>query len=377
VTMTLPTAINLHTTDHDVDARARGVNGTPSQNTKANGNLPLSTNASGHTNNTGTSQTGALDITHWEFLATGGYDVSSDTRVLIFTLQFNAPNRLQLSDTANNGFICQIGSGTGSPPTDYKRFRVLARDKLGGSSRANPIMIVIDLNDTSNEESGGTFDNTDVETYAQGSVRWDMVGTSTHFHFLQRAFVFTTTKASSDIPTFTATSDWDDLVDLLNGTSYATKISDEWAKREGNIYSIVCPIQFGDNSVETDFNDNGAIVFWPDSNTTGDPRVRVTSQAFRVYANLRNNAADTLTLSGQYDCGGTRPAWDFDLDFAATITLTGASFKKVGTFTMGSSVTGAATFDDCGVITINNNGADLDGSTFKNPDGNHLLRIPV
>ena len=59
------------------------------------------------------------------------------------------------------------------------------------------------------------------------------------------------------------------------------------------------------------------------------------------------------------------------------VTITGASFKRTGTFLMGSSVTGAATFDDCGVITCVDNGVDLDGSTFKNPHANHLLELAL
>ena len=91
--------------------------------------------------------------------------------------------------------------------------------------------------------------------------------------------------------------------------------------------------------------------------------------------NLRNNAADTATFSGSYDCGNSYPDWDWDQDDAAVVTLNGPSFKRTGQFTMGSSISGNATFENCGVVYLNDNGVDLDGSTFRNPQGNHLLRL--
>ena len=375
MTMTLPTQINLHTADHDADARARGKNGSFTMGTKVNGNMPLTSNAAQGNNTTGSSQTGTPGIAHWEFAASPSEDVSSDTILFVWTWQFNAPNRVQVSDVGNDGIVFRIGSGNNSPPTDYKHFQIGGNDTIGGSAREQPKMIIIDLNDVSNESSGGTFDNTDVQTYGYGTVRFNISGNNTNLNFWQRAWLFDTTKNASRIPRFTGTSDWDDLVDLIQGTDHSDIISNEWAGREGNVFTIACPIEFGDNSVETDFNDAGAFVFWPDSDVANDPRVRVTSQAFRVYANLRNNAADTLTLSGFYDCGNSFPAWDFDLDFACTITLTGATFKRTGIFDMGSSVTGAATFDDCEEVNLNHADADLDGSTFRNPAANYLLTL--
>ena len=377
MTVTIPAAINLHTQDHDLDARARGVNGSPAMGVKGGGNLPFTTDAPDMVNATASSQTGAVDFAHWEFAVSPSRDVSTDTLLLVWTWQFNAPNRLQVSDLVNDGICFRIGSGTGSPPTNYKHYQIGGRDTEAGKSRERPLSIVIDLNDTSNESTGGTFDNTDVQTYGYGTVRWDMVGTNNNRQYFQRAFLFTTTKNSSDIPRFTAASDWDDLIGAVDGTSWLNKISSDWAVREGNVYTIKCPIEFGNNSTVTTFNDNGAIVFWPDRDVASDPRVRATSQAFRVYANLRDNSGDSIVLTGAYDCGDSSPDWDFDLDFASTITITGATFKNVGVFTIGSSVTGVATFENCGVVTVNNNGANLNGSTFKAAAGAHLLRIPL
>ncbi len=65
--------------DWDLDARARGAfAGTgeaqpATRNTKAQGSLPLTgSNATGFVNTQGSSATGPLRGTYWEFLATGG-----------------------------------------------------------------------------------------------------------------------------------------------------------------------------------------------------------------------------------------------------------------------------------------------------------------
>ena len=381
MTFTIPTAVHLMQVDWDLDARARGAFAGASEaqpgtrNTKAQGSLPLTgSNATGFVNTQGSSATGPLRGVYWEFLASGGYDVSTDTRVMIFTSQFNAPNRVQLATKANDGFVVRLGSGSGSPPTNYRTWQVGGNDTTLGKAREAPKMFVIDLNDTSHDATVGTFDNTDIQTFGQGTVRFNISGNSTMQNFLQRVFVFETTKNATNIPRFTGTSDWDDVITAV-GTAYNTKITNEWLSREGSVFSIACPIEIGNNSTETDFNDNGASVFWPNTNDAANPVVRVTEQAFRVYLNLRNNAADTATFSGFYDAGDSYPPWDFDQDDAAVVTFNNPTFNRTGTFLVGSSITGPATFNDCGVVTYQDNGVDLDGSTFRNPHGNHLVRL--
>ncbi len=382
MTFVIPTAVHLMQVDWDVDARARGAfAGTgeaqpATRNTKVNGSLPLTgSNATGFVNTQASSATGPLRGVYWEFLASGGYDVSTDTKLVVTNWQFNAPNRVQCATKANDGVVFRLGTGSGSPPTNYRTWQIAGNDTVGGQARENPKMIVIDMNVSDHDAVIGTYDNTDVQCFGFGTVRFNLSGTSTIQHFHQRVFVFDTTKGATNIPRFTgASSDWDDCITAM-GTAFDTKITDEWLKREGTVFSIACPIEFGDNSTATTFNDNGAFVFWPDSDTASDPRVHVTDQAFRVYANLRDNAADTLTLSGFYDCGDSYPPWDFDSDLASTITVEGARFNRTGDFAMGSSVTGAATFNDCGVVQLNHASADLDGSTFRNPHGDHLLQL--
>ena len=369
-------------TDWDVDPRARGafagaLEALPAtRNTKAQGSLPLTgSNATAFVNTQASSSTGPLRGVYWEFLAAGGYDVSTNTKVLVWNWQFNAPNRIQVATAANDGVVIRLGTGSGSPPTNYRTWQIAGNDKVGGQARENPKMIVMDLNVSDHDALIGTFDNTDVECVGFGTVRFNISATSTTQHFHQRLFIFDTTKNATNIPRFTGSgSTWDDMVTAM-GTAFNTKITDEWIKREGTVFSYASPVEIGNNSTITTFDDNGSSVFWPNSNDAADPRVHVTDQAFRLYLNLRNNAADTATFSGLYDCGNSYPLWDMDQDDSAVVTFSGPTFKRTGTFLVGSSITGAAVFDDCGLVNYQDNGVDLDGSTFKNPHGNHLVSL--
>ncbi len=373
MSFTIPTAINQHNVSHPDDPRDRGdftEGAWSSVGTKGNGSLPIAGAATQHTNSTTTGTMGG----YWEFAASPSQDVSTDTKVLVMVYQHNAPNRLEIDTVANNGIMVRLFSGSATPPTNYRTFQVGGRDTAIGKERAFPIHVVLDLNVANHEATSGTYDNTDVQGWGHGSKTLNMGGTTTHVYY-QRSFLLDTTKNATNIPRFTGSgSDWDDIMTAM-GTTYSTKITHGWLAREGSVFAVACPIEIGNNSTITTFNDNGASVFWPDDDELGNPRIRVTEQAFRVYLNLRNNVADTVTLTGSYDCGNSYPLWDFDQDDNAVVTITGATFKRTGTFKMGSSVTGAATFDDCGVIDFQDNGVDLDGSTFRNPHGNHLLKL--
>jgi len=375
VTFAIPTAVLNMQTDWDVDARARGViTAQPgTRNTKVNGWLPLTgSNATAFIH----SSDGNIRGVWWEFLATGGYDITSQHRIMVGNWQFNAPNRIEHDTLANDGFFIQLGTGTGSPPTVWRRWVISGNDSVGGQARENPKMFVIDLDDTSYDSSSGTWDNTDIECWGSGGKQAHLGGTTMQW-FFQRLFIFETTKNATTIPRFTGTgSDWDDTITAM-GSGYATKTTDEWLKREGTVFSLACPIEFGNNSTATTFNDNGVSVFWVNNNDPGDPRVRITSDAFRVYLNLRNNAADTATFSGFYDAGDSNPPWDFNQNDAAVVTFSNPTFKNTGTFTLGGSITGPATWDNCGVVDFADNGVDVDGSTFKNPSSTHLLRLAL
>jgi len=132
MSFTIPTAVLNMQTDWDVDARARGVITTQpgTRNTKSQGWLPLTgSKATGFVHNSD----GTIRGVWWEFLATGGYDVSSNNLLMIGNWQFNAPNRIEHDTLANDGFFFQLGCGTGSPPTVWRRWVVSGNDSVGGA----------------------------------------------------------------------------------------------------------------------------------------------------------------------------------------------------------------------------------------------------
>jgi hypothetical protein len=83
----------------------------------------------------------------------------------------------------------------------------------------------------------------------------------------------------------------------------------------------------------------------------------------RVYLSQRNNAADSVTLSGTYVWGTAAP-WNFDESNLATCDISGATFAGMGEFTLGSSVSGGATFNLAAGEDVVLNGADIDGSSI-------------
>ena len=375
MTFVIPTAVDRMLTDYASATNAAGAfSGTGEAQfsqrgiVKIAGNLPLTDDATNLTS----SNDGQLRGSYWSFPS--AYDVSTNTKLVVWTWQFNAPNRIQIDTAANDGLVFRLGSGTATPPANYKTWKIAGNDKVGGSARENPKMIIVDMNDSTHDAEVGTYDNTDVESFGLGAQNLSIVGTGSCNIFVQRLFVFDTTKGATNIPRFTGTSSWSDMITAM-GTTYSTKITDDWIKREGDVFSYAAPFEIGNNATQTNFDDGGVTVFWPDATTVtdSDPRVRVTSQAFRAYLNLRDNFADSADFSGFYNCGSSNPDWNFNLNNRCFVNFNGATFVNTGTFTVGSAVSGNATFDRCGIVR--NNGASLNGSTLKNPNSTHLMRL--
>tara|TARA_R110000803_G_scaffold166693_1_gene229951 strand:- start:24 stop:1157 length:1134 start_codon:yes stop_codon:yes gene_type:complete len=375
MTFVIPTAVDRMLTTYSTATNAAGAfSGTGEAQfsqqgiVKVAGNLPLTDDATNLTSGTD----GQLRGSYWSFPS--AYDVSTNTKLVVWTWQFNAPNRIQIDTAANDGLVFRLGSGTATPPANYKTWKIAGNDKVGGSARENPKMIIVDMNDSTHDAEVGTYDNTDVESFGLGAQNLSIVGTGSCNIFVQRLFVFDTTKGATNIPRFTGTSSWSDMITAM-GTTYSTKITDDWIKREGDVFSYAAPFEIGNNAIQTNFDDGGVTVFWPDATTVtdSDPRVRVTSQAFRAHLNLRDNFADSADFSGFYNCGSSNPDWNFNLNNRCFVNLNGATFVNTGTFTVGSAVSGNATFDRCGVVR--NNGASLNGSTLKNPNSTHLMRL--
>lgn len=372
MTFSLPTANNAHTADPDTNSRLLTlINAPTSVSAKAAGNLPITDTAGQWNGNTA----GSVKGIGYEFQASqAAYDVSSDTKLLIWHSQFNAPNRIQVDTVANGGCRVRVYSGTGSMPTDYKEYYLGGNDTPWAECIKGHVPFVIDLNDTSNEASSGTFDNTDVTSYAYLTDRFNMAGSSTNWNYMSSCFVIDTTKSSSSTPTFTgASSSFQDAVTLIQGSDYTDKLGN-WVRQIGDVIFIDLPFRIGDNSTATTFDDGGLTIISPVHDDSSDPRNRLTTQAMRTYLNLRNNAADTGTFSGTY-IWGTRAPFDWDQDDSAVITFNSPTFRGMGSFTLGSSITGPATFDDVDEVIFADTSVDIDGSTFRNPNGNHALEI--
>lgn len=372
MTFTLPTVNNDFNAVPTANARHVATTGSPTGvSLRTAGGLPITTNV-GDWEKARTSA-GPIGFTY-EFQAAGSWDVSTDTRVMLWHNQANAPNRIQKDTVANAGDEIRIYSGSGSPSSNYRAFYVGGNDTPMGASVSGQYPSVIDLNATGQDASSGTYDNTDVTQYGWFGEPLEMSGTGTMWNFPGAVYVVTTTKTSSDTPTFTGTSDFIDAVDAIQGTGFTTKIGNWVRQIGGSVIFIDMPFRIGDNSTQTNFDDQGLTIVSPPSNDSADPRNRLTTQAMRTYLNLRNNVADTADFSATW-IWNTRADFDWDQDDSAVVTFDSPTFTGMGSFTLGSSITGPATWDDVDEVIFADTGVDVDGSTFKNPNGNHLLEM--
>jgi len=351
----LPAPQNLHNSNSGSN---RGTIGSLSTGFKSGGNLPISTNGSQVINTTPSNASGNPSGVFFGMdgnTSTIGYDATQEARVLLWSLQYNAPNRIQSSDLANGGSRFWLGSGQ-TPNQKYKEFFIGGNDTPFSASQAGPVTMCIDISDTSNENIIGDFDPTDITAYAHGSVRRNLVGGSTLQSFFQRSFLFTTTKGSSNIPTFTGVSNFDDAIAVVQGDGYTTKIG-SWLTKSGSSFFIPCPFSLGDGINSVSFNDNGVSVVSPGSNQPNQENFRLTNDAMRVYLDTRDNAADSVVLSGSY-AWGTAANWDFDINNNSTCQLTG-NFVGMGDFSLGSSVTASGNFNLSNGFSVISIGANI------------------
>ena len=350
----LPTQQNLHTS---ASSNNRGIIGTASSlGTKSGGNLPIATNASQVINSTGSSVNGNPAGVFFVFFgntSTSTYDATQGARVLLWSLQYNAPNRIQSSDLANGGSRFWLGSGA-TPAQNYKEFLIGGNDTPFCASQAGPVTMCIDISDNSNDNIIGNFDPTQISAYGHASVRRNLVGGSTTQTYFQRSFLFTTTKGSSNLPTFTGVSNFDDAIAVVQGNNYTNKIG-SWLTKSGSSFFIPCPFSLGNGVDATNFNDNGVSVVSPSSNLPNQENFRLTNNAMRIYLDTING--DSVILSGSYSWG-TAAAWDFNTSNGSVCQLTG-NFVGMGDFTLGSSVTASGNFNLSNGFSVISIGANI------------------
>ena len=355
----LPAPQNLHNSNSGSN---RGTIGSLATGFKSGGNLPISTNGSQVINNTASNASGPPAGVFFGMdgnTSTSTYDATQDARVFLWSLQYNAPNRIQSSDLANGGSRFWLGSGA-TPSANYKEFLIGGSDTPFCASQAGPVTMCIDISDSSNDNVIGSFDPTQISAYGHASVRTNLVGGSTTQTFFQRSFLFTTTKGSSNLPTFTGASSFDDAVNTVQGDDYTNKIG-SWLTKSGTSFFIPCPFSFGNGTDAIIFNDSGVSVVSPESNAVNQENFRITDNAMRIYLDTRDNAADSVILSGSY-AWGTAARWDFNVSNSSSCLLSG-NFSGMGDFFIGSSVTASGNFNLASGKAVISQGANIDGIT--------------
>ena len=358
MSFTLPTPVSLHTATALDNVGVIGSNMT--LRTKTAGNLPITTSATRqqYDGNVSSTAEGVFYGTSGQTIL-GSIDIFLGNMLLIWSMQFNAPNRIQVDTLANGGVRFWLGSGT-DPKNNYKEFFVGGNDTPFASSQAGPVTICIDLADNTNNNTIGSFDQTEISAYGIATVHDGIVGNQFGECFFQRSFLINTERASTSLPTFTGTSNFDEAVNLLQGTDYTNKIG-SWITKSGSSFFIPCAFSIGNGNDLTNFNDAGVSVVSPATNTSKQENFRLTTDAMRVYLKARDNALDTVVLSGSYAWGTAAP-WDFDISNASTCLLSG-SFTGMGTFKLGSSVTATGIFTLATGQAVECTGADIDGIT--------------
>jgi hypothetical protein len=122
----IPAAINLMTSDPDSVKRSN-IGSPVSVSKKSAGNLPITEDASQYISNQQGDTAGIL----WDMASV---DASANTKLLVLSWQFNAPNRIQCDTMSNSGIIMRIGSGSGN--NNYKEYKVGGNDTPTASSQA-------------------------------------------------------------------------------------------------------------------------------------------------------------------------------------------------------------------------------------------------
>jgi len=357
----LPPAFSLHEDSADDNVGSIGTNLV--LRAKSGGNLPI-TNGASRIQYSDTLD-GPAEGVFFGFdnqNTLGLVDTTTNAKILIWSLQFNAPNRIQVATHGLGGIRFWLGSGD-SPKNNYREFFIGGNDTPFAASQAGPITICIDLGDSSYQNTVGTFVPTNVTAYGIAAKHSSLAGSQYGEIHTQRAFLLDVKKISATLPYFSDTSNFDSAVTAVQGTDYTNKIG-SWITKSGTSFFVPCPFAFGNGTDPCSFNDSGVTVVSPASNATNQENFRLTNTAMSVYLNTRNNAADSVSLSGSYVWGTPAP-WDFSQNYPAVVANLSGSFSGMGDFTMGSSVNASGTFTVADGYLVISSGATLDNATFN------------
>jgi len=354
----LPSAQYLMTTSAS-DANRGQFRSTGGLGRKTGGNFPITTAAAEMVNSSGEKGVYfGLDAQD----STGATNGTSSGKVIVASWQFNAPNRIQVNTLVNRGVVFRLASGTGNSPTDFREFSIAGNDTPQASAQAGGVTMCVSLDATGFDTSGGTYDPSAATAWGFGTNKINLAGNSSSAAFFQRVFLFDSDKGAANLPTFTGASNFTDAVTVVQGTNYTNKIG-SWVTKSGTAIFLPCPFSIGDGSTATIFNDNAASVISPSNAADNQKNFRITDDAMKVYLDMRDNAADSATLSGSYTWG-TAADWDFNVNNASTCLLSG-NFTGMGKFKIGSSVTATGTFDLDGTQKVESYGATINSITVK------------
>lgn len=359
----IPTPIDTHVDD----VTKAGTFGSPTNvGDKANGGLPLNTKG---TQWYGKTVTGGAGL-YWNFSSVQNF--SSNEKIYLIAHQYNAPNRVSCGTVANEGLNVRMYTNQ----TNYRLFVLGGQDTDFGKFRRSPTPVIVDPT-TAGDRDEGTYNPASVASYGFGVYYSQFAGGSTNWNYVTRSVLMGTKQDDSDIPRLYGVGvKLKDLHAAVFGITGWASTEHVYTEAAGDTYTYLCPFVIGYDSqgtTQTTFDDEGITVISPAHKVSSDPRFHLSNTSMRVHLDLRNNSADTATFSGTY-IWGTEAPWNFNQSDNAVVTLSGATFKNMGDFTVGSSVSGSATWNGAGVV-IKNTSADLDGSSFKNPNNNYLLRL--
>lgn len=374
MSVNIPAAIDLN--DQAAEDKLRALIGTPrsTDGTKALGNIPRTDAATSYEVGTGTTEgyIGNLDESGTDAApspdSTVDIDSSTSAKLFVSSWQFNAPNRFNQGTMASGGTQIRFVSGTGV--SNYRDYVLSGIDAISGffQKGVNPFVIDLSLPPDHDDDGGetGSFDDSNIEAYGMYTKSELEAGSSSNsFLYMQRAHVFDTGLDDTDIVKFTGTSDFDDIISAVLGTSKGTAIGN-WVQKLSTSYFIPVAFQIGDTSTTTNFDDNGVTVISPSTATAtdDDPRYRISTQGTRIYCRPPNSAVNgTAILSGTYIWGVACP-WDFDSNNDSVITLSG-TYIGMGDFTVGSSVNATGSFNLASGSKVISNGANLDSGTIN------------
>ena len=279
--------------------------------------------------------------------------------------------RMQVDTVATPGWALRMSSGS-SPTSNYKEWYLGGKDTERGKAQ-NHMAVVIDPDATA-QDTVGTFDKTDSRQWAgvHGYFNQSGGGGTGRPRWSRILFINHADPTDTNMPkVFGISASLIELAEDTLGTAYDT-IFHRNAQILGGTIFLAMPFTIGKSGSTTVFTDDGYTFLSPGSNEWQDPRFHITTNSMRVYLRLENGSA-TAEFSGTY-VWGTEAPWDFNND-TGVCTFKNPSFKGMGQFTIGSEVTGPATFNDVGVVVFS--GCDLDGSTFINPNNTHCCEIPA